>query len=308
MLKITRLINGICICLLICTVSCKVGKYNRGTVNNPENYQAKYKDNGGKMPTLFFNKGKVVKETQYMTALAILKKAREDGGKPPKGKRTPKEVGKIDSTEVVIDMVSAKIQEEIDELYKEFEKIDPLDDNAHKTILEVLTKVNDLYYKKINPYKILKNKSVNTLSSDLSFNTGKSKLIQEGYTEINALIKKIEHEILDWKAYVDDHNNEIFATDRFKITIHINGYADKQGSSENNQKLSTERAEEVREAFVIELKKLSANHSLVYSVNFEGKGEELPPGTMDTGKDNDPKRRVCVITSVVGPMKLITAK
>ena len=302
MLKIRQLTNGICICFIICTLSCKVGKYNRDTLNNPENYQAKYKDNGGKMPTLFFNKSKVIKETQYMAAIAVLKKAREDGGKIKNRQRSNRQV---DSTEVIVDIVSNAIQSEIDDLYKDLEKLDPLDDNSHKTILEVLAKVNDLYYKKIKPYKILKNKSVKTLSSDLSFKTGESELKMEGLNEIRVFIRNIEDDIIDWKAYVDDHNNEIFANDRFKITVQINGYADKQGSKENNLKLSATRAEEVREAFIGELKKISKKYSIVYSVNFEGKGEELPPGAIDLGKDNDPKRRVCIITSVLGPMKLI---
>jgi outer membrane protein OmpA-like peptidoglycan-associated protein len=279
----------------------------RGLVNNPENYRPRYKENGGKIPTVFFNRNKVINETQYIAALAKLKQARIDGGKKTINKRDNENIIK-DSTEVVVQEVSNEIQLEIDSLYKKLDKIDPYDDKSNVTLLEVLTQLNDLYYKKIKPYEKLKKKSVNTLKSDLMFQTGKSQLSNVGITEIQKLTNAIEDEIRDWKEYVDDHNEQIFKNDQYKVTIQINGYADKQGDASYNKKLSYERAKEVREVFIKDLKKITTKYGIRYSVNYEGKGEELPPNITNSPSQDDPKRRICVIYSVVGPLTLLKSK
>ena len=279
----------------------------RGIVNNPENYRPRYRENGGKIPTVFFNRNKVINETQYIAALAKLKQARIDGGKKTNYKRDNDNIAK-DSTELVVQEVSDQIQIEIDSLYKTLEKLDPYDDNSNFTLLEVLTQLNDLYYKKIKPYEKLKKKSVNTLKSDLMFQTGKSQLSNVGISEIQKLTNAIEDEIRDWKEYVDDHNEQIFKNDQYKVTIQINGYADKQGDTNYNKKLSYERAKEVREVFIKDLKKITSKYGIRYSVNYEGKGEELPLNVVDSPNQDDPKRRICIVYSVVGPLTLLKSK
>ncbi len=276
------------------------------TVTSVEKYKPRYKDNGGKIPTMFFNQNKVLAESKYMVTLAALKKAREDAGRKPSKRDEPvSESSSVDSAQVVINQVSEQIQKEIDQLVLKLGELDPYDDSSHDKALQVMTELNDLYYKKINPYQKLRNKSINTIKSDFVFQTGKSDINNAGVTEIQRLVKKIEDEIIDWKAYVDDHNNKIFADDLYKITIQINGYADKQGNSKNNVKLSQERANKVRECFIKELKKLSSKYNVRYSVNFVGKGEELPPGVTESNKEDDPKRRISMIYSVVGPFSLL---
>lgn len=299
-----RIILFLSLNVLLFITSCSIGKYNRDKINNSEYYQPVFKENGGKKSANFINKLRVIRETEYMVVLAALKKAREAGSikPPPRGSTV-----KLDSTDIEINAVSLQIQYEIDNLYKELGTIDPLDDNSHKTCLSVLTKINDLYYKKINPYKIFRNKTINELEGDFSFKTGKSQLKEEGINEVQKLINNFESEIKEWKNYTDDHNQKIFENDRYKLTVQINGYADKQGSEETNLKLYHDRAKEVREVFINQFKKLNMKYSINLSINFAEKGELLPAGVIDNGKNDDPKRRICVVSSILGPLRLITA-
>jgi len=271
----------------------------RGT-HSADTYKPRYSENGGLIPTLFFNQQKVNNEKKYISALEAIKKARVDAGLYNKELSTSQK----DSTEMLIDGVGNSISKQIDSLELKLNSINPYIDSEN-TVLSVLNELNNLYYNKINPFNKLKNKSVNTLKSDLLFQTGKSDISGAGVFEIQNLIKNIENEIVEWKTYKDEKSNKIFSNDIFKITIQINGYADKQGDEASNKKLSVERAKEVRDVFVKELKKITTKYNLRYSVNFDGKGEELPPNVSDNSKADDPKRRVCVIYIVVGPLSLL---
>jgi outer membrane protein OmpA-like peptidoglycan-associated protein len=268
--------------------------------HSADTYKPRYSDNGGIIPTLFFNQEKVNNEKKYIAALEAIKKARIDAGLYNKGINS----SSTDSTEILINSVGNSISKQIDSLELVLNSINPYI-NPDNTVLTVLSELNNLYYNRINPFNKLRNKSVNTLKSDFLFQTGKSDISTSGTIEIQNLIKNIENEILEWKSYKDENDKKIFSNDIFKITRQINGYADKQGDETSNKKLSFERAKEVRDVFVKELKKLTTKYGIRYSVNFEGKGEELPPNVLDNSKLDDPKRRVCVIYIVVGPLSLL---
>lgn len=276
--------------------SCQIGKYNLESRNNINYYKPIYRENGGKKATNIFNKGKVDKETQHMAYLAKMNKILIDMKKDPGGTSV---------VDTEIEKVRIGIQKEIDELYTKLNAIDPFSNKDHDKYLEITTQLNDLYYRKIKPFNEFKKKKIIKLESGISFNTGKSTLKPAGYDEINSIIRNIEQDILKWKEYVDDHNQKIFENDNYKLTVYVAGYADKQGNSADNLILSRERALSIKTALFEEIKKLSEKYNIVPHIEDEGKGEELPPGVIDNGKDNDERRRICLISSVIGPISLL---
>lgn len=281
--------------ILVLLYSCQSGRYAIKPIENGKYSRPTYKANGGEKPTTIFNKRKVDNEARNMALYAALTNTLGPG--------PTFTTGTIVDTE--IEKVRVGIQKEIDELFNKLNAIDPLRNKDHEKYLEITTQLNDLIYKKIKPYQAFKKKTIIKIESGISFNTGKSTLKTAGYDELISIIRNIELDILKWKEYVDDHNQKIFENDNYKLTVHIAGYADKQGNSADNLNLSKERAFSIKAAFFEELKKLSLKYNIDPHIDDEGKGEELPPGVIDNGKDNDERRRICLISSVIGPISLL---
>ncbi|MDQ3191289.1 MAG: OmpA family protein [Bacteroidota bacterium] len=198
-------------------------------------------------------------------------------------------------------------EEKINALYEKLKIIDPYSQKGHKKSLEILTEINDLIYSRIIPIGslIVKNKEVKELQGDFSFKTGSSKLTETGVIEIKKHVNQLEQEILEWKSYLNNHNERIFEFDKHKLLVIIEGYADKQGSEKQNLKLSEDRAEAVRNEFVSNFNSLALKYNIIFRVSFEGKGIALPPGINDNGMQVDARRRICRVMSVVGPSKFI---
>ena len=47
------------------------------------------------------------------------------------------------------------------------------------------------------------------------------------------------------------------------------------------------------------------NPQFQYEIFIYPKGEKLPPGIEDNGEKDDPRRRICILKSIVGPMILL---
>ena len=168
-------------------------------------------------------------------------------------------------------------------------------------IILKLVEINNLYSNIIQPYVEIYNIKVKELQGDFSFKSGSHKLTESGQKDIEALVQSIENDIIEWKKYVNNFNHKIFSNEVFKLMVVIDGYADKQGSDESNLILSAKRAEEVKNYFEKMLDPLSKKHKVIFDLNAYGKGETLPPGIEDNGKETDHRRRICRIMSVVGP-------
>ena len=171
----------------------------------------------------------------------------------------------------------------------------------------MLSKLNDLIYGRIKPINeiILKNNEIKELQGDFSFRTGSSKLTESGIEDIKNQILEIEKEIINWKNYLNNHNERIFENDSYKLMIVIDGYADRVGSEKLNLKLSKERAEAVKNEFLKQIKVLTNKYNLIFDIQYYGKGEMLPPGVIDNGQQSDVRRRICRIMSVVGPKQFV---
>ena len=161
--------------------------------------------------------------------------------------------------------------------------------------------INNLYSNIIQPFVEIYNIKVKELQGDFSFKSGSHKLTESGQKDIEALVQSIENDIIGWEKYVNNFNQQIFSNEVFKLMVVIDGYADKQGPDESNLILSEKRAEEVKNYFEKMLIPLSKKYKVIFDLNAFGKGEELPPGIEDNGKETDHRRRICRIMSVVGP-------
>lgn len=265
--------------------------------------KVQYNINGGQKKVNILNKKKANWERQYLITDSLYKNTKLLLEQQKIALNTIESSHKSEGLEKARDLSEVKINT----LYDELKTVDPYSQKGHKRSLEILTEINDLIYNRIIPIGtlIVKNKEIKELQGDFSFKTGSSKLTESGINEIKNQLNQLEKEIVEWKNYINNHNEKIFETDRFKLTVVIEGYADKQGSEKQNLKLSTERAESVRNEFVSQLKTISSKYNLRFDVAYDGKGETLPPGVTDNGKEVDGKRRICRIMSVVGPSKFI---
>lgn len=294
------------IIVLIALSSCNISenfarkKYNVSTIRTKTIVENPiYFDNGGHIKTNIFNKRRVEKErniikldSTYRLAKKILVNQKSD-------------LDKMESTHK-ISMVEKKRMEcenKINLLYEELKSIDPTTKNGYKRSLEMLSEINDLFYNSIQPLEMIisKNKEVNELQGDFSFTVGSYKLTEKGINDISVFVNSIENDIINWKKYVNNYNNRIFSNEKFKLMIVIDGYADRQGPDEQNLILSKNRAEQVRNEFSKKINELAKSYKLVFDIKYFGKGETLPPGIEDNGKESDYRRRICRIMSVVGP-------
>ncbi|MCC5945515.1 MAG: OmpA family protein [Bernardetiaceae bacterium] len=139
------------------------------------------------------------------------------------------------------------------------------------------------------------------LASDVSFDVGSYQLKEYAYARLQEIITDLEKQILDW----DSKEQGTYKEDTKKIVIRITGHTDLIGSPnvskriKVNQALSEKRATQVADYLEKELSKLSANYSIDAVINSKGVGEKLPPGLVDDGSIDNPKRRVSIIQAIV---------
>ena len=302
-------INKIIIAFFVLTLtitSCTVvenfssKKYNAKTthrgsiVENP-----KYFDNGGTVKTHFLNKKRVEKERNLIQLEKTYRAAKAILDKQKNSLNTLPSTHKISKVEQLRNACEAKINQ----LYEELKTIDPNTKDGYKRSLEMLTEINDLFANRIQPLEIIisKNVEVKELQGDFSFKSGSFKLTENGLKDIEQFILSIENDIMNWRKYVNNSNQQIFSNEKFKLMVVIDGYADKQGADEANLILSENRAEEVRNEFVKRLNVLTKKYKVIFDIKYYGKGESLPPGIIDNGMETDSRRRICRIMSVIGP-------
>jgi outer membrane protein OmpA-like peptidoglycan-associated protein len=288
--------------LTSCTVveSFSSKKYNAKTTHNGSIVEnPKYFDNGGTVKTHIFNKKRVEKERNLIQLEKTYRAAKEILEKQKNSLNTLQASHKISKVE----QIRKDCETKINQLYEELKTIDPNTKDGYKRSLEMLKEINDLFANRIQPLEMIisKNVEVKELQGDFSFKSGSFKLTETGLQDIEKFIISIENDIINWRKYVNNNNQQIFSNEKFKLMVVIDGYADKQGPDQANLILSENRAEEVRNEFVKRLNILTKKYKVIFDVKYYGKGEMLPPGILDNGMETDSRRRICRIMSVIGP-------
>lgn len=258
-----------------------------------------FKENGGKRITTFLNRGKVKREKIYIEICEALKGLT----KIPDIKSIDPS-SSVDTTLLKSIAVSNKM---LVELSERASAISPKNVKEFEELLGILQQIRELKCKRIDPIVQFLKKNTNKLYSDVSFRVGASEISQNGRTELGKLVQKMQSDIKEWRNYVSDCNERVFENDLFILVIDISGYADQQGTSANNLLLSEERAKAVKVEITKQLNLVikSNNVNLIFDkIQTKGQGEALPPGVIQKGED-DPARRVCLITSIVGPSLIL---
>jgi len=292
----------LCFSAFVLMSSCFSPKQNL----NPrfDDYQPIYKDNGGKTRTTFLNKTKVQQEKEFMALLKTIYSITLPLKPSIKAGSNLSEVDK--EIETVIKDTENKIRI----LEQKIRKIDLNSTSSHEQLISFMKELNDLLCNQVGAINKFLNKRVNKIFGDISFATGSSKISPKGEEQLSVIIYQITNDVNEWRSYVSSCNQKVFENDLFILVIEIDGFADQQGNAASNFKLSSERAEEVKRILLEKLntlilkEKINIVFNKVYS---KGHGEELPPGAIQKGA-NDPNRRICLISSVVGPSKLLNSK
>ena len=275
---------------------------------NPFNFCSKpaiYKENGGTRKTYFFNKGKVKREAFFLEACRIINDLtiaiqRKESG-------ILSSVEKNSSIDSVIIRSIVESNKELDALTREANNINVKSAQDFERLLDLLKKLRDLKCKRIDALTQFVKKKTNKLYSDVAFGIGSSEVSKNGITEISKLVENIVKEIAEWKNYVSSCNEKVFENDLYILVVDISGYADQQGAAALNFTLSENRANSVKLEIIKQLNSIVKNQrvSLIFDkIQTRGYGEELPPGVTQSGQ-NDPSRRVCIISSLVGPSSLL---
>jgi len=221
----------------------------------------------------------------------------------------------IDSTERIkeIDVQLDRLLARSQAIVKELNETDPFTAEGHEKTLRLAKELNDLLYTYVVPMGelISANKEIKNIAADISFDTGSSIINMEGKKMISVLLASIQAEVLDWRKYLDHHNENIFSEEDYSTILIISGYSDKQGTGseaariQRNLELSDARAKAVAAEFEKQLKALGVAWKLSYRISYEGKGENLPPNQFDDNRKNNPNRRITTIRMVVGPKILL---
>ncbi len=263
-----------------------------------------YKDNGGYKKTNLFNRAKVKNEAAQIQICELfvglegeLKKTKREEyyNKEKDAIYTEKEAAITNSRNKLV-AIAKKLEGNELKSVKDFEQV-----------LEILKELRELKCREIDPIRKFLDKRINRIYGDISFRTGSSEISPNGITEISGIIKELVSDISLWRSYVNECNERIFENDLFILVVDIDGYADQQGSSSSNLILSQKRAEAVKLELIRQLNDLvvSGKVNVVFDkIQARGFGETLPPGTINAGV-NDPKRRICIVNSLVGPAKII---
>jgi outer membrane protein OmpA-like peptidoglycan-associated protein len=261
--------------LIIFTISSCVNtpfqsqKYNLNVSKNDSEKsinKPRYDINGGYKKTNILNQKRAERE-KYLIELEKLCKTTKDILEKQKN-----DLAKVEESHKLSGIEKSRdaVENEINILFSELNSIDVYTQSGYLKSLEVLSKLNDLIYGRIKPIDeiISKNNEIKELKGDFSFSTGSSKLTDSGIKDIKSQISDIEKEIIDWKNYLNNHNEKIFENDSYKLMIVIDGFADKVGSEELNLKLSKERAESVRNEYLKQLKVLTNNYNLIFDIQY----------------------------------------
>jgi outer membrane protein OmpA-like peptidoglycan-associated protein len=260
-------------------------------------YEPYYRDNGGERATNIFNRKEVRREHQFMEFLK-----RIPGPKP-----TPP--GPPDETSEVIAIAIREYNKKLKELESKLASFDIYGKGNEEEYENLLIELNNLICKHKEGIELLE-KKVRKLYGDVSFKSGSSDISGKGKESIKDLIKNIETEVERWRKYTNQCNENIFQNDLFVVVINIDGYADERGREESNLILSQKRAGSVEKLLISELtdltvtKKTRIVFNRIYSRGF---GELLPPG-VEKSKMDDPNRRICIISYIVGPSRYLKEK
>jgi outer membrane protein OmpA-like peptidoglycan-associated protein len=223
---------------------------------------------------------------------------------------------KIDSTERVedIELALVKIYERTELIIAELNETSPYSMNGHKRTLELAEELNNLLQNYIEPLKkmIESNKEVRKIGGDISFEPGSADLSKSGRKEISKLVNSMKDDKAMWEDYLTDHNANIFNDSVFKLMIVINGYADEQGSNNENERkqknklLSEKRAQAVSDELMKQFKAQKSSADLIIDVEINGRGEMLPPEiNAAQAKKNSAERRISRVSMVLGPKILL---
>jgi outer membrane protein OmpA-like peptidoglycan-associated protein len=216
-------------------------------------------------------------------------------------------VEKNSSIDSVIIKSIIESNNEIDAIAREANSINVKNPQDFEKLLDLFKKIRDIKCKRVDVISNLVNKKTNKLYSDVAFSIGSSEVSKNGITEISKLVDNIVKEIAEWKNYVSSCNERVFENDLYILVVDISGYADQQGADALNFTLSENRAKSVKLEIIKQLNSIVKNQrvSLIFDkIQTRGYGEELPPGVTQSGQD-DPSRRVCIISSLVGPSSLL---
>ena len=266
---------------------------------------AVYKDNGGTRKTYFFNKGKVKREAIALEFCRIINEMTLSLQR--KSSLIINNVEKSSTIDSVIIKSIIESNNEIDAIAREANSINVKNPQDFEKLLDLFKKIRDIKCKRVDVITNLVNKKTNKLYSDVAFSVGSSEVSRNGITEISKLVDNIVKDISEWKNYVSSCNEKVFENDLYILVVDISGYADQQGADAFNLTLSENRAKSVKLEIIKQLNILVKNQrvSLIFDkIQTKGYGEELPPGVTQSGQD-DPSRRVCIISSLVGPSSLL---
>jgi len=226
------------------------------------------------------------------------------------------EMDKIDTTERVedIELALVKIYERTEVIIAELNETSPYSMNGHKRTLELAEELNNLLQNYIEPLKkmIESNKEVRKIGGDISFDAGSADLNKSGRKEISKLVSSMQDDKVMWDDYLLDHNANIFNDSVYRLMIVINGYADEQGTGNENERkkknkmLSEKRAQAVSDELMKQFKAQKTNVELIIDVEINGRGEMLPPEIdASQAKKNSPERRISRVSMVLGPKILL---
>ena len=165
----------------------------------------------------------------------------------------------------------------------------------------ITQKLNRLTEKNVIIETAINNTEDITLKSDISFETGSYSLKDGGKNALINIVNDIEKKIIA----LDGMINGNFKTYPKKINVMVTGYSDLQGSAnidvrkDKNFELSENRAKIVANNLKLEMNRLKLKYNVNIVVNSKGLGEDLPPNIADDKTIDNPKRRICLISTNV---------
>lgn len=230
-------------------------------------------------------------------------------------KNQKKEVEAIDSLTQIkeLDAKVAQLIMQTEQIISELNTLSPYSSKGHEKALKLSAALNDLIYNQINPLSkvIASSKEIVRLGSEITFETGSANLTPEGKQKIGQVVSNMEKDMESWNGYLNHHNEQIFKEGDFRSVIVIYGYADTQGSKNEEERkqlnlsLSRQRAESVAKEFETQLKKIREKYKIDILFEVNSKGEDTPPNYVPNKKLSDESRRICLINLVVGPRILL---
>jgi outer membrane protein OmpA-like peptidoglycan-associated protein len=269
---------------------------NNKFVKSSELYTPIYAPNGGSKRETIFNRSKVVREKEVIALINSIPK--------------PREAGDISNTSSEADIALKNAIEtynkKIYELEKKLSQIDMNSKGYEEDYTNLSIELNNLICNYQEGLDLME-KKVQKLFGDISFQTGSSEISGKGKLSIKEIANNVTKEVEKWRKYVNTCNKKIFEDDLFVVVINIDGYADQRGSEPSNLTLSKKRSQSVEKLIRGELVDLvkKQNIKIVFDkIYAEGYGEKLPPGVQQ-GPEDDPNRRVCVISYLVCPARYL---